>query len=120
MAIVGVGIDVVDVARFGESLERTPGLREGMKQMGAPEGFIDVVAVLNPIAADDPATPPAWNITFAVDDALAAITTARELGGEVVAGPIDAPWSRFAVIKDPQGAMFIASQFVPENKDLKA
>ena len=24
--IVGVGIDVVDVARFGESLERTPGL----------------------------------------------------------------------------------------------
>ena len=27
MAIVGVGIDVVDVARFGEVLERTPGLR---------------------------------------------------------------------------------------------
>ena len=25
--IVGVGIDVVDVARFGESLERTPALR---------------------------------------------------------------------------------------------
>jgi holo-[acyl-carrier protein] synthase len=25
--IVGVGIDVVDVERFGESLERTPGLR---------------------------------------------------------------------------------------------
>ena len=27
MPIVGVGIDVVDVARFGESLERTPALR---------------------------------------------------------------------------------------------
>ena len=26
--IVGVGIDVVDVARFGEALERTPTLRE--------------------------------------------------------------------------------------------
>jgi holo-[acyl-carrier protein] synthase len=26
--IVGVGIDVVDVARFGESLERTPSMRE--------------------------------------------------------------------------------------------
>ena len=25
-----------------------------------------------------------------------------------------------AVIKDPQGAIFIASQFKPENKDLKA
>ncbi len=28
MPVVGVGIDVVDVARFGESLERTPALRE--------------------------------------------------------------------------------------------
>ena len=28
MPVVGVGIDVVDVARFGQSLERTPGLRE--------------------------------------------------------------------------------------------
>ncbi|MBA3234159.1 MAG: holo-ACP synthase [Propionibacteriales bacterium] len=27
MAVVGVGIDVVDVARFGETLDRTPGLR---------------------------------------------------------------------------------------------
>lgn len=26
--IVGVGIDVVDVARFGETLERTPAMRE--------------------------------------------------------------------------------------------
>ena len=28
MAVIGVGIDVVDIARFEESLERTPGLRE--------------------------------------------------------------------------------------------
>ncbi|UUZ57905.1 holo-ACP synthase [Nocardioides sp. B-3] len=28
MPVIGVGIDVVDVARFGESLERTPALRE--------------------------------------------------------------------------------------------
>jgi holo-[acyl-carrier protein] synthase len=28
MGIVGVGIDVVDIDRFVESLERTPGLRE--------------------------------------------------------------------------------------------
>lgn len=27
MAIVGVGIDIVDIERFGESLERTPALR---------------------------------------------------------------------------------------------
>ena len=42
----------------------------------------------------------------------------RQLGGEVVAGPFDAPWVRMAVVKDPQGATFIASQFVAENKDL--
>jgi hypothetical protein len=45
---------------------------------------------------------------------------ALELGGEVVTGPFDAPWAKLAVINDPQGATFIASQFVPENKDLKA
>jgi holo-[acyl-carrier protein] synthase len=28
VAIIGVGIDVVDIARFGESLRRTPGLAE--------------------------------------------------------------------------------------------
>ena len=37
-----------------------------------------------------------------------------------VGGPFDAPWTRMAIIKDPQGATFIASQFVPENKDLVA
>jgi len=106
---------------YGDHLEQlTPGLRVQMTQMGAPEGFIDVVTVLNPIADDDSATPPSWNVTFAVDDAVAAISTARQLGGDVLAGPVEAPWTRFAVIKDPQGATFIASQFVPENKDLEA
>ncbi|HEX5090675.1 MAG TPA: holo-ACP synthase [Nocardioides sp.] len=28
MAVIGVGIDVVDISRFGESLARTPGLAE--------------------------------------------------------------------------------------------
>ncbi len=28
MAVMGVGIDVVDVARFGQSLDRTPAIRE--------------------------------------------------------------------------------------------
>jgi predicted enzyme related to lactoylglutathione lyase len=106
---------------YGDHLEeRTPGLREQMAGMGAPEGFIDVVAALNPIAADDADTPPHWSVTFGVDDVRATAAKVAELGGEVVAEPFDAPWSRMAVIKDPQGATFIASQFVPENSDLKA
>jgi predicted enzyme related to lactoylglutathione lyase len=105
---------------YGDHLEeQTPGLREQMAQMGAPEGFVDVVAALDPIANDDSETPAHWSVTFAVDDADATAAKASELGGEVVAGPLDAPWTRLAVIKDPQGAIFIASQFVAENKDIE-
>jgi predicted enzyme related to lactoylglutathione lyase len=106
---------------YGDHLEEgSPGLREQIAQMGAPEGFIDVVAALNPIADGDSGTPAHWSVTFAVDDADATAAKAGELGGEVVAEPFDAPWTRMAVIKDPQGATFIASQFVPENKELEA
>jgi predicted enzyme related to lactoylglutathione lyase len=106
---------------YGDHLEEgSPGLREQMAQMGAPEGFIDVVAAINPIAEDDRDSPAHWSVIFAVDDADATAAKARELGGEVVAGPLDAPWTRMAVLKDPQGATFIASQYVPENKDLEA
>jgi predicted enzyme related to lactoylglutathione lyase len=106
---------------YGDHLEeRNPGLRNQMAQMGAPDGFIDVVAALNPIADDDSDTQAHWSVTFAVDDATATASRARELGGEVVAGPVDAPWTRSVVIKDPHGATFIASQFVPENRHLTA
>jgi uncharacterized protein len=106
---------------YGDHLEeKTPGLREQIAQMGGPEGFIDVVAALNPIAGDDADTPAHWSVTFGVDDADATAAQARDLGGDVVAGPFDAPWTRMAVLKDPQGAMFIASQFVAENSAIEA
>jgi len=106
---------------YGDHLEEgSPGLREQMSQMGAPDGFIDVVAALEPIADGDTDTPAHWSVTFGVDDADATAAKAQDLGGEVVAGPLDAPWVRMAVIKDPQGAMFVASQFVPENSGLEA
>ena len=95
-------------------------MREGMAEMGAPEGFEDVVASIVAIPGDQPDTPAHWGVTFAVDDADAIAERATELGGEVVVPPIDAPWVRMTVISDPQGATFIASKFVPENKDLAA
>ncbi len=104
---------------YGDHLEeRNPGLRQQMGQMGAPGGFIDVVAAFNPIAKDDHETLAHWNVTFAADDVVATAAKVKELGGEVVKGPFDAPWTRLAVIKDPQGATFVAGQFVLENKDL--
>jgi len=95
---------------YGDHLERrTPGTREGMAAMGAPERFEDVVA--RATRATDVA--PHWGVTFAVDDADATAARAAELGGEVLSPPADAPWVRLTVIRDPQGAVFTASQFVP-------
>ncbi len=104
---------------YGDHLERdNPGLRKQIAEMGGPEGFEDVVASINPIPADQPDTPPHWSVTFAVDDADATASKATELGGNVIVPPFDAPWSRLTVISDPQGATFIASMFVPENKEI--
>jgi predicted enzyme related to lactoylglutathione lyase len=109
------------LAGYGDHLEEsTPGLREQMAGMGAPDGFVDVVASLQPIAADDTETPAHWVVTFAVDDVAAAATTAKELGADILNGPVDAPWTRMALVQDPQGARFIISQFVPENSTLTA
>ncbi len=106
---------------YGDHLEEsTPGLREQMGQMGAPDGFIDVVAAVDPIGAGDSTTPAHWTVTFGVDDVAAIVAKAEALGGKILDGPRDVPWSRQAVIEDPQGATFIASQFVMENKDLVA
>jgi uncharacterized protein len=101
---------------YGEFLEaRTPGMRENMEKMGAPARFQDVVAAVNPLTDD---TPAHWSITFGVDDADAIAARAPQLGGKVLVPPFDAPWVRMTIIEDPQGATFMASKFVPENKDL--
>ena len=89
-----------------------------MAEVGGPTGFEDVVASINPIPDDQPDVPPHWSVTFAVDDADATAAKATELGGKVIVPPFDAPWVRMTVITDPQGATFIASKFVPENRDL--
>ena len=105
---------------YGDHLEeKSPGLRKGMEEMGAPADFADVVASVTPIPADQPDTPPHWSLTFAVDEADDIASKAEELGGKVVMPPFDAPWVRMAVISDPQGATFVASKFVPENRDLQ-
>ena len=101
---------------YGDFLEqRDPGMRERMAEMGAPEGFEDVVGGLStdhrrPVPAD---TPPHWGVTFAVDDADAIAERAR---GARRRGPRRAVRRAVGaddVIRDPQGATFTASKFVP-------
>ena len=104
---------------YGDFLERDrPGFRDGMEELGASRDFADAVATIVPIGDDRPDTPAHWSLTFAVDDADAIAARATELGGTVLVPPFDAPWVRMTVITDPQGATFVASNFVPENKDL--
>jgi uncharacterized protein len=113
------GFTAWTLAGYGDYLEQSdPGLRERLAEGGAPAGFLDVVASLSAIPADQPETPPHWGVTFAVDDADAIAEKAAELGGQVVVPPFDAPWVRMTVIADPQGATFTASKYVPENKGL--
>jgi uncharacterized protein len=113
------GAEMWTLPGYGDYLERdNPGLRALIAETGAPAEFADVVASINPIPADQPDTPAHWSVTFATDDADATATSASELGGTVVVPPFDAPWVRMTVIADPQDATFIASKFVPENKDL--
>jgi uncharacterized protein len=116
---VGGGAEMWTLPGYGDHLERdNPDLRKMVAETGGPPGFEDVVASINPIPDDQPDTPAHWSVTFAVEDADATAARATELGGTLVVPPLDAPWVRMTVINDPQGATFIASRFVPENKDL--
>jgi predicted enzyme related to lactoylglutathione lyase len=114
---VGGGTLMWALPGYGDHLEKdNPDLRKMMAEMGGPPGFEDVVASIDPATDDRADTPPRWSVTFAVDDADAIAAKAEELGGKVIVPPFDAPWTRATVISDPQGAVFIASQFVPENR----
>ncbi|HMF04218.1 MAG TPA: VOC family protein [Acidimicrobiia bacterium] len=93
-----------------------PDLRVVQEEVGAPTGFEDVVAGLVPMTSDRfPAdVPPHWSVTFLVDDADASAARAEELGGTILAPPMDAGPTRIAVVRDPQGATFTVSRFYPE------
>ena len=104
------------MSAYGDYLEAlTPGTRAQAAEFGAA-GFEDVVAAIAPLTAGDERA--SWNVTFGTEDADATAAKATELGGTVDVPPVDAAYSRFTVLRDPQGATFTASAFVPENKDV--
>jgi predicted enzyme related to lactoylglutathione lyase len=67
---------------------------------------------LHPIPSDAEAH---WSVTLSVADADSVAARTREVGGTVVSGPVDVPYSRVVEITDPQGASVTLSQFkMPE------
>jgi uncharacterized protein len=119
---IGGGAEGWALPGYGDWLEREhhPSLRKQMAEAGAPQGFEDIVGAIVPIPDEQPDTPAHWGVTFASADTDATAAKTRELGGEVVVPPFDAPWStpgytiRITIVSDPQGATFSASRFVAE------
>ena len=114
----GMAFSFLRLPGYGDFLVENvnPDLRAGQAEAGAPPGFEDVVAGLVPMTSDrfPDDVPPHWSVTFAVDDADASVARAEELGGTILAPPMDAGPTRITVVRDPQGATFTASRFYPE------
>jgi uncharacterized protein len=86
---------------FGWEVAQFPGMDDvylSIKNAGANNGAI---RELNP-----PGMPPNWLVYFGTEDTDAALAKVQELGGSVLAGPIDIGIAKIAVVADPQGAVF--------------
>jgi holo-[acyl-carrier protein] synthase len=77
MTIRGIGVDVVDLARFATSLERTPTLRQRL---------------FTPAEAELPL------------ESLAGRFAAKEALAKAMGAPSGLSWQDFEIVNDPQGA----------------
>ncbi|WP_163161636.1 VOC family protein [Arthrobacter sp. Alg241-R88] len=107
---VGFGL-MVRRPGYGDHLEATiyPDIRIEHSEIAAPPGFDDAIAWVVATAAGE---PPHWHVTFAVADRDQTVADAIRLGAEILR-QYDTGWTREALIRDPQGATFSASQFTP-------
>ena len=111
------GAEMWTLPGYGDHLESLqPGLRDQIAAVGGPPGFEDVVASLNPIADDQPTCPRTGASRSRSTTPARSPSAPASWAERCWCEPMDAPWSRITVIKDPQGATFIASQFVVENQ----
>jgi len=96
---------------YGDHLEATvdPGIRERQSVLAAPPGFEDAIAWIATTAPDE---LPHWHVSFTVADRDQTVRDAERLGAQVLSQD-NTDWTRTALIRDPQGAEFTASQFTP-------
>jgi predicted enzyme related to lactoylglutathione lyase len=67
-----------------------------------------------PMAEQHGDAPSFWLPYFTVPSRDAAMEKARGLGGTVLAGPLDLPSGKIAVLCDPQGAAFAIFEGEPD------
>lgn len=96
---------------YGDHLEATvdPEIRARQSGVLVPPGFEDAIAWVAPTGADE---SPHWHVSFTVADRDQTAAEAERLGAQVLRQE-DTEWTRIALIRDPQGAEFTASQFSP-------
>jgi predicted enzyme related to lactoylglutathione lyase len=96
---------------YGDHLEATvdPDIRARQSGVAAPPGFEDAIAW---IATTTPNESSRWHVSFTVADRDQAVVDAERLGAQILRQD-DTEWTRAALIRDPQGAEFTASQFTP-------
>jgi predicted enzyme related to lactoylglutathione lyase len=102
---------MIRVPGYGEHLAATsdPDIRERQAAVSVPPGFADAIGWAAPAEDGEPAH---WHVTFAVADRDETAALAAQHGGAVLATE-DGDWSRTVTVRDPQGAVFTASQFTP-------
>lgn len=101
---------MIRVPGYGDHLASTvdPGIHERQAGAQVPPGFADAIGWVVPVA---PGAEPGWHVTFTVAERDAAAERVERLGGSVVRTG-DSDWTRTAVVRDPQGAVFTVSQFL--------
>jgi len=85
---------------FGEGQEYTEFQLDGESIAGALEMMPNIPAEV----------PSYWSVYFKVDDVDATFQKGIELGATEMVAPQDYPGGRFAILSDPQGAMFALYQ----------
>jgi hypothetical protein len=79
----------------------------------SPGGF-ELINGEDSVAGLLPGPTPGWTAYLMVDDCLAAVERAAELGGRCVRPAVDTPLYRYAHVSDPGGARFAVAQLAPE------
>jgi uncharacterized protein len=96
---------------YGEHLAATvdPEIVERHESSGAPDGYWDGIGWLASLESDR--DEPHWHVTILVADRDRAVSTAQQLGAEILLER-DTRWSRSALVVDPQGAALTVSQLL--------
>lgn len=99
---------------YGDHLAATvdPDIRQRQASVATPTRFEDAIGWLAPAHDDEPSH---WHVAFTVADRDDTAAVAERLGATVVTAT-DTEWTHDALIRDPQGGTFTASEFVPPER----